>query len=185
MPPGVRRKTTAPAAGMGFFSETLIPWTRRLRNFQQLDFENQGGVGRNRAAGAARAVAELRRNGELAPAADLHAGHALVPALDHVALAEREHERVAAVLARVEFRAARALVEEPAGVVHRDFLAGGGGVAAPQRELVDDEAARCLVAHVCPHEGRTDILLSRRRTPPLPASRCATGRRRSSRACAG
>src|SRR6185369_1068759 len=92
-----------------------------LANLEELDFEQQRGVRRNDPAGAARAVAELGRDGELALAADLHAGHALVPALDDVALAEREHERLAAVLARVELAALRTVVEQPAGVVHGDF----------------------------------------------------------------
>src|SRR5258708_15571558 len=99
MPLGVRRKTTAPAARICFFSETLIPGGFSLCDFQQLDFEYQGGVRRDHAAGAARAVAEVRRDGELAPAAHPHPRHALVPALDHVPLAEREDETVAAILA--------------------------------------------------------------------------------------
>src|SRR2546430_734310 len=102
MPPGVRRKTTAPAARIGFFSETRIRWEFFLRNLQQFDFEDQSGVRRGQAAPAAGAVAQLGRDGGLAPAADLHSRHAFVPALDHVPLAERKDERVAAVLAGIE-----------------------------------------------------------------------------------
>src|ERR1700694_643087 len=102
MPRSVRRNTTAPAARICFLSETLA-------NLQQFHFKKKRCIRRDRAAGAARAVAELGRDGELARAADLHAGHALVPALDHVPLAEREHERLAAVLARVELAALRAV----------------------------------------------------------------------------
>ena len=56
-------------------------------------------------ARAARAVAHRRRNREHARAADLHAGDALVPALDDFAGAEPELERRAAVLRAVELAA--------------------------------------------------------------------------------
>src|SRR4051812_35735296 len=80
-------------------SGTTMPVTSL--DVEQLHFEDEGRVRRDHAAGAARAVAEARRDGELALAADLHAGDAFVPALDHVALAERKDEGLAAVLARV------------------------------------------------------------------------------------
>src|SRR4051794_32571087 len=57
-------------------------------------------------ARAALAVGEVRRDRDAPAPADLHAGHALVPAADHLALAERELERVAAVPRRVELLAA-------------------------------------------------------------------------------
>src|SRR3954468_3171042 len=129
MPRSVRRNTTAPAERTVRFSETLT-------NFEQLDFEEQRGIRRDDAAGAARAVAELGRDRQLALAADLHAGHAFVPAADHVPLAEREHERLAAVLARVELAAFRAVREQPAGVVHGDFAAGGSRFARAYGEIV-------------------------------------------------
>src|SRR5262245_1371541 len=47
-----------------------------LLDVEQLHFEDEGGIRRNHAAGAARSVAQLRRNGELALAADFHAGDA-------------------------------------------------------------------------------------------------------------
>src|SRR6266568_8312785 len=81
---------------------------------EQLDLEHQRRVGRDSAREAARAVAELGRDGELALAAHLHALHALVPALDDLAGAELELEGIAAILAGVELLA----VGEPARVVH-------------------------------------------------------------------
>src|SRR5581483_12078388 len=96
------------------------PRRRRLADRQQLHLEEQRRVGRNDAARAARAVAEVRRDGELALAADLHAGDAFVPAADHFAFAEREHERLAAVLAGIELGARLAAAVEPAGVMHAD-----------------------------------------------------------------
>src|SRR6266481_4767486 len=87
-------------------------------DLEQLDLEGQLGIGRNDPGRAARPIRQLGRDGELADAADLHALHALVPALDDLAGAEREAERPAAVLAAVEFGA----VGEPAGVVHLDGI---------------------------------------------------------------
>src|SRR5262249_35450632 len=106
-----------------------------LADPEQFHLEHERGIGRNDASGAARAVAERGRDGELARAADLHALHALVPALDDVAAAEREYERVAAVLARIELRA----VGEPAGVVDLDALTGGGERSVADYDVIDDE----------------------------------------------
>src|SRR5690348_8815034 len=55
-----------------------------LADFEQLDFEDERGVGRDDAAATVLAVGERGRDDELALAADLHAGDALVPALDDV-----------------------------------------------------------------------------------------------------
>src|SRR5206468_3128677 len=87
-----------------------------------LHVEDQRGIGRDHAAGAAGAVAELRRDLQLALAADLHAFHTFVPALDDLSGAERELERLAAVHRAIE----RLLgVGKPAGVVHLHLLAFG------------------------------------------------------------
>src|SRR5258708_29309379 len=105
MPLGVRRKTTAPAARICFFSETLIPGGFSLCDFQQLDFEYQGGVRRDHAAGAARAVAEGRRDGELAPPPHPHPPHPLLPPLPHLPPAEREDGHVTAYLSSIKLPA--------------------------------------------------------------------------------
>src|SRR5262249_47448738 len=110
---------------------------------EQLDFEYQGRVGRDHAAGAARSVAESRRNRQLALAAHFHALHAFVPALDDAPGAKREDERLVAILARVEFLA----VGEPARVMNLDLLAGGSGRAVADDQVVDGEAARCRRGH--------------------------------------
>src|SRR5690349_11021120 len=89
----------------------------RRSGAQQLDLEHQRRVRRDRAAGAACAVAERGWDHEDARAAFLHALHALVPAADDAAAAERELERIAAVLARIELGALDAVLVEPAGVV--------------------------------------------------------------------
>src|SRR4030095_2060879 len=89
---------------------------------QQLYFEHQRRVRRDYAAGAARAVPQCGRDGELALAAYLHARNALVPTLDDAPGAKGKHEGVVAILARVEFGA----VGKPAGIVHLHLLSGAG-----------------------------------------------------------
>src|SRR5688572_11925558 len=94
---------------------------------QQLHLEHQRRIGRDHAARAACAVAELRRDQQHARAADLHALHAFVPAGDHHAAAKIEAERIVAILAGVELAAARVGrlgVVQPAGVVHGHLAAG-------------------------------------------------------------
>src|SRR5580704_7807067 len=121
-----------------FGSEAELPCERRssvngarLRSgfspslhLEQFDVEDQRGVGRDDAAGAARPVAELGRDDQGALAADLHAGDALVPAGDDLMPAERELERLAAVERAVELLALGAILVEPAGVVHDAGLTG-------------------------------------------------------------
>jgi hypothetical protein len=65
-----------------------------------------------------------------AAAADLHPGHALVPAGDHVTGAQRERERLAAVPGGVELPPGRPRV---ADVLHRAGRAGDGLGAATAR----------------------------------------------------
>src|SRR5688572_15787962 len=63
---------------------------------QELDLEDQGGVGGDAGARVA-TVAEVRRDDEGALAAHLHAGDALVPAADDLAASDGELERGTAV----------------------------------------------------------------------------------------
>src|SRR4051794_22653307 len=62
---------------------------------------------RDRGRRPGRAVAQVGRDDQLAAAAHAHAGDALVPALDHLAGAELERERLAAVPRGVELLAGR------------------------------------------------------------------------------
>ena len=73
---------------------------------EQVDHEDQRLAGLDHPAGAAVAVAQVRRDHELPAAADLHALHAGVPALDDLADAEPELQRLAPVVRRVELLAA-------------------------------------------------------------------------------
>ena len=61
----------------------------------ELDVKVQQRIGRDDGRRARRAVAEVRRDDELALGAHAHPGHALVPASDHFASAERELKRAA------------------------------------------------------------------------------------------
>ena len=97
---------------------------------EQLDLEHQRRIRRDHAARAARAVREVRRNGELALAADFHAG-------DHLPPAEAEFERIVAIDARVELPA----VGEPAGVMQGDVVTRCGDRAVADDEVFDDQGA--------------------------------------------
>src|SRR6266446_6324168 len=102
---------------------------------EQLDFEDERGARRNDVAGAAIAVAQVRGDDELALAAHLHGGHALVPALDDAALADGEGERLSAVHRAVELLAAL----EPARVMHAHRFArlGPGARALDEVDVLE------------------------------------------------
>jgi hypothetical protein len=70
--------------------------------------------------------------------------------------AEREVERIVAVLAGIELGAERAVVEQPAGVVHRDMLTGAGAGAAALDHIVNDQAAGGGDAHAVPFKNCCD-----------------------------
>ncbi len=74
---------------------------------EQVDDEDERLAGADDAARTPIAVAELRRDDESPATADAHAGDTVVPALDHLARAESERERLAAVPRRVELLARR------------------------------------------------------------------------------
>src|SRR5205085_12462904 len=78
-------------------------------------------VGRDHATGARGAVAEIRRDGKAALAADLHPGDAAVPSGDDLAGAELELEGLVAVPRRVELLA---VAVGHADVVDLDEVAG-------------------------------------------------------------
>src|SRR5690606_20055009 len=91
---------------------------------QQLDFEDEGGIRWNHATSAACTIAQRSWNDQGAGAADLHALYAFVPAFDDVTCAERETERIVAVLARIELGASAAVrILQPARVMDGDMCA--------------------------------------------------------------
>ena len=97
--------------------------SRSSADVDEVDDEDQRLAGCDGAASAAVAVGEVRRDDELASAADLHAGDALVPAGDDLADAESEGQRFAAVVGGVELLAGGV---RDADVVGDDGAAGGG-----------------------------------------------------------
>src|ERR1019366_3309316 len=88
-----------------------------------------------------RAIAQGRRNDQSALAADMHGGDAFVPALDDLALAEREGKRLAPVGRAVEFLALLAVNKEPAAVIDRYCLAGLGHGSRVRLDVDDAQAA--------------------------------------------
>src|SRR4051794_23397704 len=105
----------------------------------EVDDEDQGRAGLDHAARAAIPVRLLRGDGQPPAATDLHAGDALVPALDHHAHAEPELQRVAAVPGGVELLTA--LVGD-ADVVRAHQAAGGRLRALAHDQVLDHEVVR-------------------------------------------
>src|SRR3954469_8172039 len=110
-----------------------------LADADQVDDEHQGRAGLDDAAGAALAVGLVRGDGQPAPSADLHAGDALVPALDDHADAEAELQRVAAVPGGVELLTA---VVGDAHVVRAHQTAGGRFGPVTDDDVLDHEVVR-------------------------------------------
>src|SRR5437773_952920 len=125
-------------------SRTRMPSRSRLISrgvdCEQLHLEDQRRARRNHAAGAPVAVAEMRRDDELALAAHAHRADAFVPAFDDAAAPDRKHERLAAVVRRIELLAAL----EPARVVHLHRVAGLRPRAGALDELHVAEPGRGL-----------------------------------------
>src|SRR3954463_1314634 len=92
---------------------------KNLLDLDKLGLENERRVGRDDTPHSAVAIRQVGSDGELALLADLHAEQALVPALDDLAFADGEGERVAAVEAGVELLA----IGEGAGVVDLNGVA--------------------------------------------------------------
>src|SRR3954463_14201901 len=110
-----------------------------LSHSDEVDDEDQGRAGLDHAARAAIPVRLLRGDGQPPAATDLHAGDALVPALDHHAHAEPELQRVAAVPGGVELLTA--LVGD-ADIVRAHQAAGGRLRAVADDQVLDHEVVR-------------------------------------------
>ena len=104
-----------------------------LAGVQQVDDEDQRLAGQPVPA-TGWTVGLLRRDGQLAAAADLHAGDAVLPALDQAA--QRELDGLAAVPGTVELLAGVVL---DADVVHLDVAAGHGLSTVADHHVVDDQ----------------------------------------------
>src|SRR4029078_12706788 len=106
-----------------------LRWTKPddLFHLAQFDVEHERRIGRNHAARAASAIAQVGRDDQRALPANLHARHALVPTLDHAAPTQREVERLAGVAGAVELapllvRFGRVI--KPPGVMDNDNFPG-------------------------------------------------------------
>src|SRR5690606_3918809 len=115
----------------------------RRSDAEQVDHEDQRLAGLDRRRRALVAVGQVRGDGQLAAAADLHALHALVPALDDPAGAQREPEGSAAVPAGVELLAR---AEGDTDVVHGDRVTRLGHLAVTLPDVLDLEVRRGLAA---------------------------------------
>src|SRR4051812_41726641 len=115
----------------------------RSGDVDQVDDEDQGLAALDRRAGPPVAVAQVRRDDDLAAAADPHAQQALVPAGDDLADAELEAQRLTAVPGRVELLAGRV---RDADVVSEHRAARGGLPALADDLVLDDELGRRCVA---------------------------------------
>src|SRR4051812_21497907 len=105
-----------------------------LFHAEQLDVEHERRVRRNGAAGAAGAVAKIGRDDQRALPADFHPRDPHVPPADHLARAELERERLAAVARAVELLPVLVgglRVVQPAGVMDRHFFARRSRGAGP------------------------------------------------------
>src|SRR3954464_1623408 len=105
----------------------------------EVDDEDQCRARLDDPTGTTIAVGLVRRDGQPAAAAYLHAGDALVPALDHHADAQPELQRVAAVPGGVELLAA---VVRDADVVRADQAAGGRLRSVTDDDVLDHEVLR-------------------------------------------
>src|SRR4051812_32608252 len=81
------RKVGSPMTGRG-------SCLHRSTQAEKVDHEHESFVRADDPARAALAVGQSRGDHDAPAAADAHAGHAVVPALDDLALAEAEGERV-------------------------------------------------------------------------------------------
>src|SRR5690606_33880796 len=79
---------------------------------EQVDHEHERLVGTDDPARARLAVGEVRGDDEAASATNPHADHSLVPALDHLARAQRERERLAPIPRGVELTSCRPAVAD-------------------------------------------------------------------------
>src|SRR5690349_7053369 len=123
-----------------------------LLHIKQFDFEHERGVWRNHAAGAASAVTQMRRNRQHARAANLHAGHALIPSGNHFARTKIELERLTVILRAVELGAfviGLVRVVQPAGVMHAHRAARPRFRARARGYFLNLQVLDAAVGHGC------------------------------------
>ena len=125
---------TDPVRNREWYRWNAIP--PELASAQQVDDEDQR-LARQPVPAARGPVRLRRRDDELAPAADLHAGDAVLPALDQAA--QRELDRLVARPGTVELLAG---VELDADVVHLDGATGHRLCTLADHQVLDDQFGR-------------------------------------------
>src|SRR4029077_1631285 len=90
-----------------------------LLHFEQFYIKDERCIRGNCARRAPLAIAKAWRNDEPALSTDTHALHPFIPALDHLAAAQRKLERVTSITRAIELLP----ISEPPGVVYRHQLA--------------------------------------------------------------
>src|SRR3546814_11310411 len=97
-------------------TDTLFPYTTLFRS--------QGGVGRDDATVAARTIGKIWRDQQGPPAAELHVGDTLLPALDSLALAGLELRKPARAVGAGRSKARRFVSPQPSRGTERGPPAG-------------------------------------------------------------
>jgi len=113
-----------------------------LSELDQLDIEDQSGVGRNNAAGAGASIAIIGRARQIGSLADAHLSDTFIPALDDFSHAKLELKGFVAITTRIELLAAH--LAQIACIMDCHGLALFGEIGAVS-------LLRCLhrYAHVC------------------------------------
>ena len=114
-----------------------------LLGAEQIDVEDQRGVRWDDTTRTSRAVTQVRRNDQCALAAHMHGGDAFVPALDDLALADRERKRLTPVDRAVEFLALLAVDEQPSRIIDRHGLASFRHGSGARLNVDNAQAAGC------------------------------------------
>src|SRR3990167_1025348 len=140
------------------------------QHFQQLDLKDQVGVGLDVRTELAIPIPQVRGDEEFALAADAHAHHADIPALDHPTGADHALEGLAAIIGGVEL----------AAIFKKPIVLGGDQrpldhfLAITQLNIFDHQ----FVAHhsplLVPHRPAAELLnITRQPVPAPPAARIA------------
>src|SRR5690606_25148169 len=100
----LNERVPSPRASARLDSDDAPVSTASLQ-LEQLDFEQQRGIGRDDAARASRAVPEVRRDEQCSFTSNSHTRDPFVPAADHLAHANLERERPPTIDGAVELGA--------------------------------------------------------------------------------
>lgn len=140
MPPARSAQNTPLRPILGMKDVRCGPW---LPDLKQVNHEDQRLARLDDTAGATIAVGEVGGNEQLPATADLHTLHALVPALDDLADAQSERQRLTAVVGSVELLTGGV---SDADIVHDHRVTGGSLSAVALDDVGDDQVGGRLSA---------------------------------------